>query len=77
MTVREHGLRATTAGHAARHGPFPDGGRDHRAGPAAAPLVQIEERGDTLNELEVMTTCGLLLVAGHETTASLAPTPST
>ncbi|WP_405674533.1 cytochrome P450 [Streptomyces sp. NBC_01511] len=41
------------------------------------PLVQIEERGDTLNELEVMTTCGLLLVAGHETTASLAPTPST
>ncbi|MFD8687483.1 cytochrome P450 [Streptomyces sp. NPDC059651] len=34
-------------------------------------LVQIEESGDTLNELEVMTTCGLLLVAGHETTASL------
>ncbi|MFJ9775029.1 cytochrome P450 [Kitasatospora sp. NPDC101157] len=34
-------------------------------------LVQIEERGDTLNEFEVMSTCGLLLVAGHETTASL------
>jgi cytochrome P450 len=34
-------------------------------------LVQIEERGDTLTEWEVVTTCSLLLVAGHDTTANL------
>lgn len=34
-------------------------------------LVQIEEHGDQLSEHELITTCVLLLLAGHETTAGL------
>ena len=34
-------------------------------------LVQIEEQGDQLSEEELLSTCTLLLVAGHETTANL------
>lgn len=34
-------------------------------------LVQIEEQGDQLSEDELISTCTLLLVAGHETTANL------
>ncbi|MBO0839316.1 MAG: cytochrome P450 [Sciscionella sp.] len=34
-------------------------------------LVQIEESGDQLTEPELLATCTLLLVAGHETTANL------
>ncbi|HEX3590520.1 MAG TPA: cytochrome P450 [Pseudonocardiaceae bacterium] len=34
-------------------------------------LVQIEEQGDQLSEAELISTCTLLLVAGHETTANL------
>jgi cytochrome P450 len=34
-------------------------------------LVQIEEQGDQLSERELIATCVLLLVAGHETTANL------
>jgi hypothetical protein len=34
-------------------------------------LVLIEEQGDQLSEAELISTCTLLLVAGHETTANL------
>ncbi|HKN96027.1 MAG TPA: cytochrome P450 [Pseudonocardiaceae bacterium] len=34
-------------------------------------LVRIEEQGDQLSERELVATCTLLLVAGHETTANL------
>lgn len=34
-------------------------------------LVRIEEQGDQLSERELIATCTLLLVAGHETTANL------
>jgi len=34
-------------------------------------LIHAEERGDTLNEDELLGTCTLLLVAGHETTVNL------
>jgi cytochrome P450 len=34
-------------------------------------LIQIEEQGDQLSEAELISTCVLLLVAGHETTANL------
>ena len=34
-------------------------------------LVSIGEEGDSLTRREVITTCGLLLIAGHETTANL------
>ncbi len=34
-------------------------------------LVQAEERGDTLNEAELISTIFLLIVAGHETTVNL------
>ena len=34
-------------------------------------LVQIEEQGDKLSKEELVATCTLLLVAGHETTANL------
>ncbi|HEX4725726.1 MAG TPA: cytochrome P450 [Pseudonocardiaceae bacterium] len=34
-------------------------------------LIAIEERGDQLTEPELVSTCVLLLVAGHETTANL------
>lgn len=34
-------------------------------------LIAVEERGDTLTESELLSTCILLLVAGHETTVNL------
>ena len=34
-------------------------------------LIEAEERGDKLTELELLATCRLLLVAGHETTVNL------
>ncbi|HTD19818.1 MAG TPA: cytochrome P450, partial [Ktedonobacteraceae bacterium] len=34
-------------------------------------LVQVEERGDTLSETELISTIFLLIVAGHETTVNL------
>jgi cytochrome P450 len=34
-------------------------------------LVEVEERGDTLTEQELIVTCILLLIAGHETTVNL------
>jgi cytochrome P450 len=34
-------------------------------------LVQVEESGDQLTEQEIIATCNLLLVAGHETTVNL------
>jgi cytochrome P450 len=34
-------------------------------------LVAVEERGDTLSETELISTCILLLIAGHETTVNL------
>jgi cytochrome P450 len=34
-------------------------------------LVAVEEQGDTLSEAELLSTCILLLIAGHETTVNL------
>jgi cytochrome P450 len=34
-------------------------------------LIQVEESGDQLTEEEIVATCNLLLVAGHETTVNL------
>jgi cytochrome P450 len=34
-------------------------------------LIAVEERGDTLTEPELLSTCILLLIAGHETTVNL------
>ncbi|WP_273940120.1 cytochrome P450 [Kutzneria chonburiensis] len=34
-------------------------------------LVQVQEAGDVLTEAELLTTCILLLIAGHETTVNL------
>ncbi|HEY0498978.1 MAG TPA: cytochrome P450 [Kutzneria sp.] len=34
-------------------------------------LVQVQEAGDVLSEAELLTTCILLLIAGHETTVNL------
>ena len=34
-------------------------------------LSQVEESGDELTEEEIIATCTLLLVAGHETTVNL------
>ena len=34
-------------------------------------LIQVEESGDQLTEEEIIATCTLLLVAGHETTVNL------
>ncbi|MDT3395907.1 cytochrome P450 [Streptomyces sp. B1866] len=34
-------------------------------------LVSVHDQGDTLTELELLTTCTLLLIAGHETTVNL------
>jgi len=34
-------------------------------------LIAAEEAGDTLNEMELLATCILLLIAGHETTVNL------
>src|SRR6185369_5894195 len=34
-------------------------------------LIEAEDSGDSLSEAELLTTCVLLLIAGHETTANL------
>ena len=34
-------------------------------------LIRVEESGDQLTEEEIIATCNLLLVAGHETTVNL------
>ncbi len=34
-------------------------------------LIHVEESGDQLTEEEIIATCNLLLVAGHETTVNL------
>jgi len=38
-------------------------------------LIAAEEAGDKLSENELLATCALLLVAGHETTVNLSPAP--
>ncbi len=43
----------------------------HPGGDLISGLVQAEERGDTLNETELISTVLLLIVAGHETTVNL------
>ena len=47
---------------------------ERRAAPRAdllSSLIAVEEAGDTLNEEELLATCILLLIAGHETTVNL------
>jgi cytochrome P450 len=34
-------------------------------------LIHVEESGDQLTEEEIIATCNLLLIAGHETTVNL------
>jgi cytochrome P450 len=45
--------------------------RDHPAEDLLSLLVQAESEGDKLTEEELLATCVLLLIAGHETTANL------
>jgi cytochrome P450 len=45
--------------------------RDHPADDLLSLLIQAEAEGDKLTEEELLATCVLLLVAGHETTANL------
>jgi cytochrome P450 len=45
--------------------------RAHPGSDLTSSLVQIEERGDTLSETELISTIFLLIVAGHETTVNL------
>jgi cytochrome P450 len=45
--------------------------RDHPAEDLLSALVAVEEGGDGLTEQELIVTCTLLLVAGHETTVNL------
>jgi cytochrome P450 len=45
--------------------------RDTPRGDLLSALIAAEEAGDTLNENELLATCILLLVAGHETTVNL------
>jgi cytochrome P450 len=42
-----------------------------RGGDLLSDLIAAEEAGDTLTEEELLSTCVLLLIAGHETTANL------
>jgi cytochrome P450 len=41
------------------------------AGDLLSALIAVEERGNTLTEPELLSTCILLLIAGHETTVNL------
>src|SRR5204863_8483987 len=46
----------------------------HRAAPAddlICDLIGSRDRGDSLSEDELLSTCGLLFAAGHETTTNL------
>jgi len=45
--------------------------RAHPGSDLISGLIQAEERGDTLNETELISTIFLLIVAGHETTVNL------
>jgi cytochrome P450 len=45
--------------------------RDHAQDDLISVLAQVEEAGEKLNEQELLSMCGFLIVAGHETTMSL------
>ena len=45
--------------------------RVHRGDDLVSDLIEAEERGDALDEQEIVATCVLLLFAGHETTRNL------
>ena len=45
--------------------------RDNPGDDLLSGLVQVREAGDVLSETELLTTCILLLIAGHETTVNL------
>jgi cytochrome P450 len=45
--------------------------RDHPGDDLISRLIQAEEQGDVLTQGELLSTCILLLVAGHETTVNL------
>ncbi|MEI7913721.1 MAG: cytochrome P450 [Mycobacteriaceae bacterium] len=45
--------------------------RAHPADDLMSGLIQVEESGDQLTEDEIVATCNLLLIAGHETTVNL------
>ena len=63
-----------TAGILSFIGYFTDLISDRRANPGddlISRLIQAEEHGEVLTHTELLTTCLLLLVAGHETTVSL------
>lgn len=45
--------------------------RNHLGDDLLSALIQVEESGDQLTEEEIVSTCTLLLIAGHETTVNL------
>jgi cytochrome P450 len=45
--------------------------RSHPGGDLMSRLIAVEESGDQLTEQEIVSTCNLLLIAGHETTVNL------
>ncbi len=45
--------------------------RGHPGDDLMSRLIAVEEAGDQLTEQEIITTCNLLLIAGHETTVNL------
>src|SRR5262249_41936188 len=68
------GLGRAPAGHGGPPGPpglLPDAPRGARRADLLSSLIATEEAGDRLSEDELLATCILLLIAGHETTANL------